>query len=186
MKMGTLSQEQSEYPATLTPWLDKDAPVQLSYIGNIEILKQPLLGLFSSVKCPANLIIKAHDLAHKLAESGTPVISGFHSPVEKEMLSVFLQGTGSIAICLARGLEEMRIPSVWREPIERGRVVLISLSDGQVKRPTVANAEKRNHLVAELAQNILIIHTTKGGRLASQVEKWERAGKKVQILGGAL
>jgi predicted Rossmann fold nucleotide-binding protein DprA/Smf involved in DNA uptake len=175
MKTGTLSQEQSEYPATLTQWLDKDAPVQLSYIGNIEILKQPLLGLFSSVKCPASLILKAHDLAQKLAEAGTPVIGGFHSPVEKEMLSVLLHGKGPLVFCLARGLKGMRISLDLRQVLEDGRLLIISSFADGIRRSEKEQAMRRNLLVAALADQITIIHLTPGGgidNLLKHVYDW--------------
>jgi predicted Rossmann fold nucleotide-binding protein DprA/Smf involved in DNA uptake len=178
----TISSEDSIYPPSLKRWLGEDAPVLLSFIGNIEILKQPLQGLFSSVKCPASLILKAHDLAQKLAEAGTPVISGFHSPVEREILTVLLGGICPIVIVLGRGLESLRIPQPWYIPLEQERMVLISEFDGKVKRPTVETAEKRNHLVAELAYSILVIYAVEGGRLADQVKVWERMGKQVQKL----
>jgi len=167
MIVNTIPQEQPEYPRALVQWLGNNAPAYLSYIGNIEILKQPLLGLFSSVKCPANLILKAHDLSQKLAEAGTPVISGFHSPVEKEMLSVLLQGAGSIAICLARGLEGMRVPSEHHKPLEDGRMVLVSLLGNIIRRPKVEFSYERNRLVAALAERILVLHAEPGGKLES-------------------
>jgi predicted Rossmann fold nucleotide-binding protein DprA/Smf involved in DNA uptake len=173
----TISPEDSIYPPSLKRWLGEDAPVQLSFIGNIEILKQHHLGLFSSVKCPASLILKAHDLAQKLAEAGTPVISGFHSPVEKEVLSVLLQGAGSIAICLARGLEGMRVPSEYHKPLEDGRLVLVSFLGNTIRRPKVEFSYERNRLVTALAERILVLHAEQGGKLESLCQElvgWDK------------
>jgi len=177
MKTGTLSQEQSEYPATLTQWLGRDAPVQLFYIGNIEVLKQPLLGLFSSVKCPANLIIKAHDLAHKLVEAGTPIISGFHSPVEKEMLSVLLRGHGPLVLCPARVLGKIHLSKIQQQALEENRLLLISIFADGVIRSREDYAMQRNLFVAALAKEVVVVYSAPGGNveeLCIQLNTWKK------------
>jgi predicted Rossmann fold nucleotide-binding protein DprA/Smf involved in DNA uptake len=155
----------------------------LALLGNPLLLKQTLLGIFSSMKCPARLILTAHDTAKKLSKKETAIISGFQSPIEKEILEVLLRGTGPIIICLARGLEGMRIPVAWREPVAQGRMLLLSPFPGYIKRPTVETAEKRNHFIAELAESILVINASEGGRLEEQVKLWESSGKQIQRLG---
>jgi len=50
--------------------------------------------------------LKAYDLARELREKKTPVISGFHTPVEKDMLEILLKGKGPNVICPARGWRE--------------------------------------------------------------------------------
>jgi len=87
----------------------RDDPVTV--IGNPVILQRNKLALFCSKKCPGNLILKAYDLVHELRESGTTVISGFHTPIEKECLRILLRGDQPIIICPARSIENMRIPS---------------------------------------------------------------------------
>ena len=71
----------------------------LNALGDVSILQQPLLGIFYSVKCPANLILKAHDVAREFADQGQAVTSGFQLPVEKEVLTVLLRGNGSSVVC---------------------------------------------------------------------------------------
>jgi predicted Rossmann fold nucleotide-binding protein DprA/Smf involved in DNA uptake len=61
-------------------------------IGNLDILKTPLLGFFCSTKCPGNVIVHTYDLARALRDAGVPVICGFHSPMEKECLDLLLRG----------------------------------------------------------------------------------------------
>lgn len=78
--------------------------------GELGILRQPLLGLFCSVRCPSQAILRAHDLAHALRDAGIPVVAGFHSPVERECLRMLLRGSQPVVICPARGLERMRVP----------------------------------------------------------------------------
>jgi len=60
--------------------------------------------LFCSRKYPGNLILKAYDLARSLRDAGTTVISGFHTPVEKECLRILLRGAQPLIICPARSI----------------------------------------------------------------------------------
>lgn len=114
-----------EYPQSIQVLGDR-APEQLGILGNAKIFQQDMLALFSSVKCPASLILQAHDLAQELRQSGIIVISGFHAPVEKEVLAVLLGGTQPVVIVMARGLEGMRLPKAWQAPLENNRLLLVS------------------------------------------------------------
>lgn len=64
---------------------------ELTCVGDIHLLYHPLLALFCSQKCPGDAILKAYDLAQELREKETPVIGGFHTPVEKDMLEILLK-----------------------------------------------------------------------------------------------
>jgi hypothetical protein len=37
-----------------------------------------------SQKCPGDVILKTDDFARLVRESGTAIVSGFHSPIEKD------------------------------------------------------------------------------------------------------
>jgi len=67
-------------------------PPTLYAIGNVDILRQPLTALFCSNKCPGSAILRALDFAAQLRDANRAVISGFHTPVEKECLAILLRG----------------------------------------------------------------------------------------------
>lgn len=139
--------------------------IPLSALGNLEILRCPLLAVFSSIQCPARLILKAHDTAKELSYSGQAVIGGFQSPAEREMLMVLLRCKSPIIICPARGLEEMRIPADWKPGFEAGRLLLLSPFPVELRRVTTEQAERRNRMVFSLAERTLIVHAAPGGKL---------------------
>lgn len=127
-------------------------------IGNVELLELPSLGLFCSRSCPATIILKTYDFAQKLKTQVTPIISGFHSPVEKEVLITLLQGTIPIIICPARSIHKMRISSDWKSAIEDGRLLVMSPFIKEHNRSTQKLAELRNDMVAQLAYKVLIAY----------------------------
>ena len=83
------------------------------------------LALFCSVKCPGNLILQTYDLACALRDAGVTVIGGFHSPMEKECLSLLLRGMQPVIICPARSIERLRLPTSWKALLAEDRLLLL-------------------------------------------------------------
>jgi hypothetical protein len=115
-----------------------------------------LLASVSGVK-----IIKALDLARQRRAANRTVISGFHTPIERE----FLRGLQRPVICPARGLGPFQPPSDWQTKFNRGELLNVSPFDSAIRRPTKETAELRNRLVVEIAPTITLIHAAPGGIL---------------------
>jgi len=81
------------------------------------------------------------------------VISGFHSPMEKECLEFLLRGEQPIVICPARGIEGMRLPMKWRKGISENRLLLLSPFEPGQRRPSQALTVIRNRFVAMIADS---------------------------------
>jgi len=77
--------------------------------GDHAALRGRKLALFSSVKCPGDIILKTFDLAQHLRDQGVTVIGGFHSPMEQECLRILLRGKQPVVWCPARSIERMVI-----------------------------------------------------------------------------
>jgi predicted Rossmann fold nucleotide-binding protein DprA/Smf involved in DNA uptake len=170
-----IDRDNKHYPILLTKRLGNEAPARLWAIGNSELLKQAKTALFCSSRCPGDAILKAMDQAQKWRDQGRCIISGFHSPIEKECLRILLRGRQPIVICPARSIENMRIPKDWRMAIEEGRLLMLSLFPASERRMTSALAEQRNQTVAALADEVFFAHITPEGRpsrLSKQIAKW--------------
>jgi len=170
-----IDQNSPSYPILLANRLGKEAPDRLWAIGNSELLKLPKTALFCSSRCPGDAILKAMDQAQKWRDLGRCIISGFHSPIEKECLPILLRGRQPIIICPARSIENMRIPIDWRLSLEEGRLLVLSLFPATARRMTASMAEFRNQMVAALADEVYFAHTTPGSRicrLLNQIVKW--------------
>jgi predicted Rossmann fold nucleotide-binding protein DprA/Smf involved in DNA uptake len=103
------------------------------------------------------------------------LISGFHSPVEKECLKILLEGTQPIIVCPARSLRKMRIPTEWQRALEGGRLLIVSRFEQSPRRADSSTARRRNELVAALSDEVLIIHAEPGGsieRISELVDRW--------------
>ena len=163
------------YPILLAKRLGKDASVRLWAIGRLDLINIPKTALFCSKRCPGDAILTAMDQAQKWRDQGRCIISGFHSPIEKECLTILLRGRQPIIICPARSIENMRIPIVWRLAIEEGRLLVLSRFPAAARRMTAALSEQRNQMVAALSDEVYFVHITPEGRtfrLSKQIKKW--------------
>lgn len=174
--VAIIDRENRLYPEILVKRLGKDAPERLWIIGNPEILTQPKTALFCSTRCPGDAVIKAMDQAQKWRDQGRCIISGFHSPIEKECLHILLRGRQPVIICPARGIENMRIPGIWRSAIAEGRVLVISIFPASERRMTSKLSMQRNQVIAALADEIYFIHISPGGRMAQLFKQVSKLG----------
>jgi len=173
--LQVIDRDSQSYPILLNKRMAKEAPEKIWAIGNIDLISTPKTALFCSKSCPGEAILGAMDQAQQWRDEGRCVISGFHSPIEKECLKILLRGRQPIIICPARSLEGIRIPLEWRNGIEAGRVLLLSPFDPSQHRLTAALSEQRNRMVAALANEVYFAHINQGGRiarLAEQVSWW--------------
>ncbi len=151
-------------------------------IGNLAILEKRLLGFFCSIKCPGEIILRTYDLVRALRDAGVPVISGFHSPMEKECLTLLLRGTQPVIVCPARGLERMRISVEWKAPLTEGRLLLLSPFTGKTRRVTADLARKRNEFVAIFADATFVAHADPGSKTEQFCLNLLTRGKRVLTL----
>ena len=149
-------------------------------IGDIKLLSQSLLGFFCSNKCTGDAILRTYDLARGLRDASIPVISGFHSAMEKECLDLLLRGTQPIIICPARSIHNYRLKKPWLEGIDEGRILILSPFEEKHRQPSSSLAEVRNHLVATLAARIFVSHAEPG----SKTEKLclQHLGEQKQVI----
>ena len=116
-------------------------------------------------------ILRTYDQAAKWRDDGRCIISGFHSPVEKECLRILLRGSQPVIICPARSLENMRLPPDWKKPFSDSRLLILSCFAGCNHRVTAPLAARRNEFVAALADEVWFAHIAPGGDLQRLAHK---------------
>lgn len=179
MEYKQINQNEGNYPPGLHRCLGAEAPSCIQVTGSTDLLQGKPLALFSSIKCPGNLILKTYDLAQRLRDDGVPVIGGFHSPMEKECLLLLLRGSQPVIICPNRSLSGMRLPAEWKKPISENRLLIVSPFEEKLRRGTLQTALYRNKFVAALADRIFITYASPNSKTEAfcrQVVEW---GKKV-------
>ncbi|MBJ6801650.1 DNA-processing protein DprA [Geomonas propionica] len=132
-------------------------------IGNEDLLDLRKVAFLCSRRFPHEAAEKAYRWADTQRAAGNCVISGYHSPIEKEVLCRLLQGSQPIIIALAQGLN--RLDPAWERHLAAGRLLVISRYAKSVSHPCESKCYQRNKMMIDLADSIVIAHASPGGSL---------------------
>lgn len=152
--------------------------------GDPLVLDRYRIGLFCSVRCPGAAILRALEWVKHVpsgADDGSAIVGGFHSPIEQECLLALIRRHVPVIVCPAREIGRYRWPDALDEAMREGRLLLLSAFTAE-RRPTVGTAERRNRLVLELADELMVIHADPGGKIEGYVADCAMVGKKVSRL----
>lgn len=174
VRVQRITRDAADYPSVLRSRLGENAPVELTVLGDPGLLRLRRTALFCSARTPGDAILRTHDAARRMRDEGVTVISGFHSPIEKECLRILLRGRQPVIVCPARAIEAMRIPTDCHAAFAAGRLLFISPFTKQPKRVTKESALRRNEIVAALADEVFIAHIAPGGQTEKMTEMLKR------------
>lgn len=154
-------------PATLLERLNTEVLIQLTGVGNAELLEAPLLGLIASRECPGHVLLDTLERVPQWVQAGRVIVSGFHSPLEQQVLRSVLRRKGQVVKVLARGFQDYRPEPDEREPLATGQMLVITACPPNVTRTTRATALARNRLVIALSTDIVVPYVVEGSPLAA-------------------
>jgi predicted Rossmann fold nucleotide-binding protein DprA/Smf involved in DNA uptake len=122
-------------------------------VGPQALLAEPLLGFIASRECPGHILVETLDRVPQWVRARRVVVSGFHSPLEQQVLTSLLRRDGRAVKVLARGLGSAgyRPTPEEREPLTTGRLLVVSAFPASVTRTTRETALARNRLVLAMA-----------------------------------
>jgi predicted Rossmann fold nucleotide-binding protein DprA/Smf involved in DNA uptake len=151
------------------------------YLGNQNLITLPKTAFLCSRRYPAAVVLKAYDWAGEQKKTGRCVISGFHSDIEKDVLHFLLKGSQPVIMVLARSMNK-----TWDDAVSKAlseeRLLIISPFDENIKRGTEGTAAQRNRLMAQMADEVMIAHSSPGGKLEKLAEELKQEGKKLSFL----
>ncbi len=124
-------------------------------MGNPSLWNLPRLGILCSHKGDMHV-------APTSIPNADVYLSGFHSPMEKEIFTKLLELKKPIIWCPAWGLERAAFAPGVREALEENRILILEMRnlDGDL-----AAAEQRNRFVLEQAEKRWLPHVTRGGMI---------------------
>lgn len=177
MEIIRITKADENYPKALSQHFGKHVPKAITAIGNLAILRNKTLAVFSSSKCPGKVILQTYDLMKKIREAGPTVVSGFHSPMERECLNILLKGKQPIIFCLARSIKGMRIKPEYKKPLDEGRLLILSPFAEKEKRISSERALERNRFIAAIGDSIFIPYAapnSKTEELCKELLPWNK------------
>lgn len=150
-------------------------------VGEAVLLNQHLIGLICSRQCPGNILLETLDRAAGWAEERRIVLSGFHSPLEQQVLHSLLRRKGRAVKLLARGMSSYKAPTEEREALDEGRMLVLTPFPPEVRHTTRATALERNRLILSLASEIVVPHVSEGSPLAEIIAEHSSDAPVVRI-----
>jgi predicted Rossmann fold nucleotide-binding protein DprA/Smf involved in DNA uptake len=177
--LQTIAPEDTPYPTALKTCTAFKTTLTLHAIGNLDLIQTPAVALFCSTQCPTDLIPKTHDFAQACCDAKKPIISGFHTPIEQDCLTILLGGTQPVIHCPARCLHNFRLTPAQHQAVQENRLLLLSPFSASYSRPTAALATKRNALVAAIANTLFIPYAAPDSKTLSFVQDLIKSDKSV-------
>jgi len=148
------------------------------YAGNIDILALHKTAFLCSRSIPGDAILRCLDWAVRMRDEGRCVISGFHSPIERDVLNYLLRGEQPLIIVLARGMKR-RIEPELKKPLGDGRLLILSPFDKEVTRVTIETAMERNKVIIDIADSIVVGHLHPDGNISGLLKS---VNKEIEFL----
>ncbi len=123
------------------------------------------------------MIVKTYDRSQIFRDTCMTVISGFHSPMERECLTILLRGAQPIVVCPARSINNMRINKEYEKPLKDGRLLFLSPFDENQRRISAKSSHYRNLFVAALSAAVFVVNAGPGSKTESfckEILSWQK------------
>lgn len=149
-----------------------EVPEFFAGVGNVALLNQPLLGIIASRSCPGDIFLQIIERVPEWIKAGKVLVSGFHSPLEQQVLQSALRRRGRIVKVLARGIAHRLKPKREEcEAILAGNMLTVTIYPPTVQRTLRAAALERNRFVLALAEERCIPWVDPEGPLGEMAGK---------------
>ncbi len=124
----------------------------MDFLGEKTLLDRPLVGFLASRSVSAATIAHCRAWAESICGTDSVIISGFHSPLERDLLSIFLAHRQPVVWALGRSIYRRVEPEVG-EAIDEGRLLMLSIRPGT--QHSLYSARLRNRFVVERAREVV-------------------------------
>ncbi len=153
--------------------------VDVQMVGNSALMDLPKTSFLSSRRIAPDAVLKCYDWAIAMREGGRCVISGFQSPLEKDVLKFLLRGHQPIVLVLARKMYS-EVPDEFRDAVAKDRMLIVS--PVSANRANSSTVKTRNRYILGHSEMHVFGSIDAEGSLAPLVAKL--SGDTVTILGG--
>lgn len=151
------------------------------YLGNQSLLELPKTAFLSSRRISPEVVLKCMDWATEQRNNGICVMSGFHSPLEKDVLHFLLKGKQAVILVLGRSLYK-QVPEVFQKPLEEKRLLIVSPVSQTTHRHSAESSLVRNKYIIDAADEIVFGSLDKNGGLYPLYKEAQLNGKKICVI----
>ena len=168
-----------QYPSSLKKMLGNQTPPVLTAAGNIDLLKNRLIGFGGSRKASFKGLEITTECAFALASAGASIVSGYAAGIDLAAHKAALSAGGSTIIVLPNGMNSFYIRRELEELWDWDKILI--LSEFLPETPwSASNAMRRNSTIIGLSESMFIIEAgTTGGSLAAGMKTLEHRKKLI-------
>ncbi|MDH5719848.1 MAG: DNA-binding protein [Spirochaetia bacterium] len=134
-------------------------------VGNRELLKRQKTAFLCSRKIPSSILLKTYDWVLDRRDSQKCIISGFHSPIEKEMLTYFLRGSSPVILAMARSMPKDFNDDRIKKALSSEKMLIVSPFTENITRATEDTAKIRNQFIVDISNELFVPFVNKDGLL---------------------
>lgn len=150
------------------------------YTGNRSLLDRPTVAFFASREVSPSLRERALRWAEACCRSDRVVLSGFQSPLEKELFRLLLRARHPLVWGLGRRLYSRYEPEV-EAALAEGRMLIFAVRNAS--RTGWQTAQTRNCVLASLADEEVYVINEQGRRSSLGVlSRFAAPTKRVEVL----
>ena len=134
-------------------------------LGNRDLLQRHKIGFLAGSKSQALSVLPTYDWAKEIAgQENVCVISGFQSPLEKDVLDFLLNGKCGIIFVMSRKILKC-VPTKYKDKYDKGEILFISLEKENVRMHGRYQSLKRNKYIAENCEELVLSSLTEESSL---------------------
>ena len=137
------------------------------------------IAFFCSKACPGDVILMAQDWANARGPDSAPVVGGFHTPIERDVLRILLRGAAPVTIVLARSVQGYRASPALKAAVTAGKAQIISPFPTTQTRTTATTAEARNRHILTRCRSVLFAHASPHGKTEALAREALSIGHKL-------
>lgn len=152
----------------------------IEYLGNKALLEREMTAFLAPSHVSPLAVLPTLDWASAMSHGTRPVVSGFTSRLEKEVLAVLARGTSPIVKVMVTRKYKV-VPRQYRQLLDSGRLLLVFL--GLNSRLNRKNASCRNKYVATLAKEVVFPSINEDSSLFTLFIQLKNEGKPLMVLG---
>lgn len=140
------------------------------YRGPLSLLDTVATAFLCSTQCPGDAILEAYAWARLQCDEHGTIVSGFHTPVEQDVLAILARRDARIVWVPARDLPK-KLPATLTAADKEGRLLIITPFDyAKPDRPTRDSCSKRNQFIFRMSPTRYIPHAAPGSALEADLE----------------
>ncbi len=154
--------------------------------GNIELLSQKIITVFSSKDTPQEIYPAAEKLFEKLKDNHVSIASGWQAPLEKKLLeSTYPEMVANIIYYTAKDLSQISLLPGLKRLDDKKKLLVISAQSRQ-KRATKNDIDKRDELLFKQVSQVIFLYISPDGRLEKYFNRLQEASFPIFVLQHSL